>query len=521
MGFKTQSVFTATYTNTTFTITESMGVSSVTVTLMSGAATILGGLTIPGLTNSSVPLSFGQSIVLRANKGYSLTGISIDSTAGGVFEIYIVYDYNNAINPSAQAFITATGITGSTQIAAINTLVNGLQADGLWSKMKAVYPFVTDNRNLLGYTEDFSNGVWANSNLTITTNSIIAPNGTLTADKIENNATVGNHFVRQTITSTSLQVYTLSVYLKEGTKNVITIADGFNTNELGTYNLSTQTATNRAGTNASITSVGNGWYRCSITYTPTSTSLGFMLFSGNTYAGTDTSGNFYSWGAQLELGSTATTYQPIATTQQAYIASQFKYNLVNPVDSDAAFRLVFNGGWTHSSNGALPNGTNGYADTKLVPSSVLAQNSASIGFYSRTNNIGNVIDMGSTNLSFNDALYFFYNVGGNLDYSRNNNSNALSGSTSSSIGFIINKRTTSTDMVVLRNNLNPIFNTNATTGRSASPIYISALNTAGSASLFSNRQTAFNFIADGLTDTEAANLYTRVQAFQTALSRQV
>lgn len=164
--------------------------------------------------------------------------------------------------------------------------------------------------NLLSYSEDLTNGIWSNSNLTITANSIIAPNGTLTADKIENNATVGNHFVRQVSTVTSLQAYTLSVYLKEGTKNIITIADGLNTNELGTYNLITQTATNRSGTNASIISVGNGWYRCSLTYTPASTSLGFMLFSGSTYAGPDTSGNFYAWGAQLVEGTQPLTYLP-------------------------------------------------------------------------------------------------------------------------------------------------------------------------------------------------------------------
>ena len=46
-------------------------------------------------------------------------------------------------------------------------------------------------------------------------------------------------------------------------------------------------------------------------------------------------------------------------------AAQHKFNLKNPLDTDAAFRLVFSGGWTHSANGALPNGTNGYADTKV------------------------------------------------------------------------------------------------------------------------------------------------------------
>jgi len=44
-------------------------------------------------------------------------------------------------------------------------------------------------------------------------------------------------------------------------------------------------------------------------------------------------------------------------------AALHKWNLKDPRDLDAAYRLVFNGGWTHSSTGALPNGTNAYANT--------------------------------------------------------------------------------------------------------------------------------------------------------------
>jgi len=71
-------------------------------------------------------------------------------------------------------------------------------------------------------------------------------------------------------------------------------------------------------------------------------------------------------------------------------ASTHKWNLKDPRDLDAAFRLGFNGGWTHSSTGALPNGSNAYANTYLAPSSVLSLNSTAFGLYSRTNADGNV-----------------------------------------------------------------------------------------------------------------------------------
>jgi hypothetical protein len=53
------------------------------------------------------------------------------------------------------------------------------------------------------------------------------------------------------------------------------------------------------------------------------------------------------------------------------------------------------------------------------------------------------------------------------------------------------------------------------------PIYLSALNKNSTAIYFDNRQVALSYIADGLNDTEATNLYTAVQTFQTTLSRQV
>ena len=49
-------------------------------------------------------------------------------------------------------------------------------------------------------------------------------------------------------------------------------------------------------------------------------------------------------------------------------ATSHKFNLLNSADTDDAFRLVFAGGVTHSSSGLFGNGTNGFADTFLIPS---------------------------------------------------------------------------------------------------------------------------------------------------------
>ena len=91
----------------------------------------------------------------------------------------------SAFDANAQAFISAAGITNPTQQNAINQLVIDLKTYGLWNKMKAVYPMVTDAYNLLSYTEDFANSFWVKNNSTIVSNTAISPNGTNTADTLK------------------------------------------------------------------------------------------------------------------------------------------------------------------------------------------------------------------------------------------------------------------------------------------------------------------------------------------------
>jgi hypothetical protein len=122
MSFKNQSVFSSVYTNSVFTITEDMQLSEVTIELTSGAANLLGSLQTPGLTLSSVQLNVNQPVTINSNDGYTLTGISVDSTAGGVFEVYGIYQ---ALEGSLPINTVAPVVSGGVLIGQTLTTTNG------------------------------------------------------------------------------------------------------------------------------------------------------------------------------------------------------------------------------------------------------------------------------------------------------------------------------------------------------------------------------------------------------------
>ena len=204
-----------------------------------------------------------------------------------------------------------------------------------------------------------------------------------------------------------------------------------------------------------------------------------------------------------------------------------KFNLKDPRDVDAAYRLVFSGGWTHSSTGALPNGTTGYADTKFLPSSL---GSAYIGIYSRTNSYtgGDQIDMGAVTPSSGQIFMTAWTKGS--AFSPYNN-NALARYSASGMLMASSTVTESKGWYSLNRisgqiafDKNDVSLNNQFTGSSVLPgisIYLSALNNNGSTVWFSNRELAMTIIADSITNADKTVLYNVIQTFQTDLGRQV
>ena len=179
-------------------------------------------------------------------------------------------------------------------------------------------------------------------------------------------------------------------------------------------------------------------------------------------------------------------------------------------------------GWTFASTGVTPNGTSAYMDTGLVPNSSLNLNDAHISTYSRTNSAVNGTDIGAS-----DAGLYPGGIYIPQKWSDGNSYPNLHSPTSAeqinaypdSRGFFLLRRNNSTQIIMSKNAVNSTINQNSST-RTTTAIALGALRQP-TTTFFSNRELAFNSIGDGLTDTEASNLYTAVQAFQTTLSRQV
>jgi hypothetical protein len=206
-------------------------------------------------------------------------------------------------------------------------------------------------------------------------------------------------------------------------------------------------------------------------------------------------------------------------------ASSHKFNLKDPRDLNAAFRLTFTAGWVHSSTGAKPNGTSDYADTFLTPISVLTTNSTSLTYYSRTNIKGGIV--GDFDFGLRDwvapYIYFALRGYGDVSSGRLNSSNPEATTpTTNSLGLFTFNRASSTTVNIYKNGLGTNIS-QSSTGLTGKKIIIGGGygNNPGTTFYPGNKECAFASIGDGLTDTEAANLYLAVQAYQTSLNRQV
>ena len=172
--------------------------------------------------------------------------------------------------------------------------------------------------NLLTYSEQFDNTVWAKNGVTVAVNTIetLDPYGTNLADKLVNSGGVVNVIqANSVVIASATNDYTFSFFVKQGNAPAVTwnayYQDGTEYNIHFQFSTKTFTGT-PAGSNPTYSEYANGWYRISCNIPRDATGIRTQVISriwvDRIHA---TIGDYcYIFGAQLEALPFASSYIP-------------------------------------------------------------------------------------------------------------------------------------------------------------------------------------------------------------------
>ena len=177
-----------------------------------------------------------------------------------------------------------------------NAAATRIGSDGLLKKYQ---------ENLLLQSNAFNVSPWALTNSSITSGQS-GYDGTNNAWKLQSTTIYSSH-INQTLTLNGVQ--TFSVYAKAGTANYLVFYNIASSIPRAWYNLSNGTIESTLNEiDAKIESVGNGWYRCSMTYNQNISQVNIYVSDANGSFSSAIGSNIYIQSAQLETGLVATEY---------------------------------------------------------------------------------------------------------------------------------------------------------------------------------------------------------------------
>jgi hypothetical protein len=200
-------------------------------------------------------------------------------------------------------------------------------------------------------------------------------------------------------------------------------------------------------------------------------------------------------------------------------ATTHKYNLVDPQDTDAAFRLTFVGGITHNSNGITSNGSTGYANTHINASTDLSLNSNHMMGYEIVTTAG-----GASNGAYDGTNWFFFNSRRSSDNTFQSRNMSVTGDT-----VAISHSVTQGAFTITRNSSTAFTGAvqktkgTDTSANSSAPNYDifigGAINSSGTAAFYKVATSQLYTLGSGLSNADIDNLSDIGDAYQTALSR--
>jgi hypothetical protein len=178
--------------------------------------------------------------------------------------------------------------------------------------------------NFITYSNDFTQGVWSDLRVSLTSNNAISPDGTLNASELTLDATNDSHtLIHSTMTGLSANAnHTISVFVKSNGNDKVALRDA----SVGNYisvDLSNGSILDENNINSSIEKFGNDWYRISLTFLSSSSGQirpSLYLLEDSYSSGSPSSAylgdgvsSVYVWGFQAEEQYFPTSYIPSLT----------------------------------------------------------------------------------------------------------------------------------------------------------------------------------------------------------------
>jgi hypothetical protein len=200
-------------------------------------------------------------------------------------------------------------------------------------------------------------------------------------------------------------------------------------------------------------------------------------------------------------------------------------------NTSTTWDLVFNGGWTHSSSGMQPNGTNGYAEMNFNPSTVIGNgNGSSLGVYvNLQGTVGDrIYDMGVS--TSDGGLTDMWTIAAKRTAGTGNNTLFDSGnfsggrvdttSQASASGMTVGSVRSSTDRILYRDGSSIATKTSSQSITYANrTLVLGAQKSDNGVQYYSSNQYAFVTIGSDLTNTDIVNLSNIINTYQTSLGR--
>ena len=317
-----------------------------------GATTKIDAVLVASFYRCSLTFTATQTATAAAI--ITLTGDNIDPTYTGTFQTLYLWGAQFEEGGTATTYIPTT-----TDTVTVPSVIDGYgirraaQPTGTGA-LQAVQQSSRINQILQSQTLDHSS--WVPFGATVAAN-FQSPSDT-TADKITDTTASTQHCVYQDRSATQVMpagTYTMSAYVKRDVLGAaiywfVLGADASSYSHRAAFNINTGVVGSKDFfvTSHAIQSIGNGWYRCSITFsTPVKPEYIYLFLSNAdttnpSYTGTGT-GAMYVWGVQLEPGEVATEYIPTTTAPVTVLlpamGSGLAHNVGEPVTTwDPAFK---------------------------------------------------------------------------------------------------------------------------------------------------------------------------------------